>query len=159
MKVIVRAASASDLGTLVRLNRVVQRLHADLEATVFKAITDDAEISSFFAARLEAPENYVNLADCDGRSSGYIWFEKQDKPETFLTLPITQIYVHHLAVDGAVQRNGIASALLGQAEAVARASGSQQIILGTWAANKGAQAFFKSRGFSPSRLVLAKRIA
>jgi ribosomal protein S18 acetylase RimI-like enzyme len=146
MKISVRAASGADLDALVRLNQVGQRLHADLEPTYFRAMTDDAEVSAFVAARLAAPENYIRLAEYDGRSAGCIWFEKQERPETPFTLPRKRIYVHHIAVDEAAQRRGVASALLRHAEPEALASGIRRVVLDTWAANQAARAVFGSQG-------------
>lgn len=155
-KIVVREALEADLDTLVRLNRVVQQVHARLEPMLFKAVTNDAEVSGFFAARLAAPENTICLAQWDGRPVGYIWFEKQDQPETCLTLSTTRLYVHHLAVEEPAQRLGVASTLLRQAEVTARALGIQRIVVGTWAANWVARTVFEARGFSALSLTLGK---
>ena len=153
-----RSASAADIDALVRLNRVVQKRHSDLQPLDFKAETDDAEVSAFIAALLTTPKNYLCVADCDGRSSGYIWFEKQDRPETPFTLARKRIYVHHIVVDEAVRRRGVAPALLRCVEMEALASGVRQIALDVWAENKMARDFFTSKGFSPFNLRLRKSL-
>jgi ribosomal protein S18 acetylase RimI-like enzyme len=158
MKISVRPALDSDVDTLVRLNAVVQRIHAVLEPGFFKAVPDDAEVAAFFAAQLPISDNRFCLAECDGQESGYIWFEKQDRPETALTRPMKRLYVHHIGVDEAYQRKGVASALLRHVEAEALASGIQRIVLGTWVANQSARVFFQSHGFAPFSLVLGKSV-
>ena len=156
--VAVRRATEPDLDALVRLNAVVQQLHAALEPGFFKAEINEIEVATFFREKLALPGHTIFLADYEGHSSGYIWFERQERPETCLTRPARQIHVHHIAVDTSVQRRGVASALLRVVEAEALASGINRIVLGAWAANHSAHAFFTAHGFAAFSLMLGKRV-
>ncbi len=158
MDVSIRAASDSDLHALVRLNGVVQRLHAALEPDFFKAVTDDAAVAAFFASTLAASANTILLAESDGRPAGYVWFETQQRPETCLTLPTKRIYVHHMAVDHAVQRMGVGSALMRNVEVAAMAADIRHITLSAWVMNRRAQAFFAAHGFSAVQHVLRRSL-
>ena len=158
MTISVRVASAADIDAIVRLNRDVQQLHAELEPSFFKSNVDSEEVAAFFAAKLALSENHIRLADGGDGPNGYVWFEVQERPETPLTLARKRIYIHHLSVQGRARRHGIASALLRQVEAEALIRGITSIALDTWAANGSARSFFEARGFTPFNLSLGKRL-
>ena len=158
MRISVRVASATDIGDIVRLNRDVQQLHAELEPSFFKSNVDNEEVAAFFAAKLTLSENHIRLADSGEGPNGYVWFEVQDRPETPLTLARKRIYIHHLSVQAGARRHGIASALLRQVEAEALADGITNIALDTWAANGSARGFFEARGFTPFNFSLGRRL-
>jgi ribosomal protein S18 acetylase RimI-like enzyme len=119
-----RLNGAKDIDDIVRLNRDVQQLHAELEPFFFKANFDNEEVAAFFAAKLALSENHIRLADSGDGPNGYVWFEVQDCPETPLTLARKRIYIHHLSVQAGARRHGIASALLRQVEAEALIGGN-----------------------------------
>lgn len=98
MSMEVRAASEADLGALVRLNQVVQSLHAALYPSDFKQAPDPSAVTAFFAARLADPKCAIGIAELDLAPVGYIWFETQPRPETPFTLARPRIYVHHVSV-------------------------------------------------------------
>ena len=158
MTISVRVGSAADIDDIVRLNRDVQQLHAELEPSFFKSNCDDEEVAAFIAAKLALPEHHFRLADSGDGPDGYVWFEVQDRPETPLTLASKRIYIHHLSVQPGARRNGIASALLRHVEAEALIGGITNIALSTWAANGSARSFFAARGFAPFSLSLGKRL-
>jgi len=158
MTILVRVASATDIDDIVRLNRDVQLLHAELEPSFFKSNFDNEKVAAFFAAKLAVSENHIRLADSGDGPNGYVWFEVQDRPETPLTLARKRIYIHHLSVQPEVRRHGIASALLRQVEAEALIGGITNIALDTWAANGSARSFFEACGFTAFNLSLGKRL-
>jgi ribosomal protein S18 acetylase RimI-like enzyme len=158
MRISLRVASATDIDDIVRLNRDVQQLHAELEPSFFKSNVNNEEVAAFFAAKLALSENHIRLADSGDGPIGYVWFEVQDRPETPLTLARKRIYIHHLSVQAGARRHGIASALLRRVEAEALADGITNIALDTWAANGSARGFFESRGFTPFNFSLGRRL-
>lgn len=157
MTISVRVASAADIDDIIRLNRDVQQLHAELEPSFFKSNINNEEVAAFFAAKLALSENHIRLADSGDGPTGYVWFEVQDRPETPLTLARKRIYIHHLSVQAGARRHGIAAALLRQVEAEALIGGITNIALTTWAANGSARSFFEACGFTPFKLSLGKR--
>ena len=52
MTISVRVGSVADIDAIVRLNRDVQQLHAELEPSFFKSNFDNEEVAAFFAAKL-----------------------------------------------------------------------------------------------------------
>lgn len=158
MTIRVRAASAADINDIVRLNRDVQRLHAELEPSFFKSNFDNSEVAAFFTAKLALSENQIRLAEIGDDPNGYAWFEVQNRPETPLTLARQRIYIHHLSVQAKARRRGVASALLTQIEAEAHVIGVRDIALDAWATNRSARSFFEARGFTPFNLSFGKRL-
>jgi hypothetical protein len=56
MSVNVRTASEADLRAVIRLNQVVQGLHAALYPEDFKEVVDPSAVGMFFAGRLTDPK-------------------------------------------------------------------------------------------------------
>jgi ribosomal protein S18 acetylase RimI-like enzyme len=159
MSVEVRAALVADLDALIRLNHVVQSLHAALYPHDFTHMVDPSAVRSFFAARLAAPKNAIGIAEVDRVPVGYVWFEVQVRPETPFTPPRHRIYVHHIAVVPEARRRGIATALMHYVEHQAASEDIDEVALDTWAANLDAQHFFGSQGFAAFNVVLRKKLA
>ncbi|HKR86924.1 MAG TPA: GNAT family N-acetyltransferase [Phenylobacterium sp.] len=155
---IVRKAARDDLDALVRLNGVVQRLHAELDPAHFRLDVDEAEVGAFFGSVIEDPNSQVLLAESDAAELGYVWFERQERPRTPFSPARTRLYVHHIAIADAARRTGVGSALLAAVGAEAERTGVGRIVLDVWAANRGAQAFFEAAGFAPFNLVMAKAL-
>ena len=65
-------------------------------------------------------------------------------------------YIGELAVDAALERQGIASTLLGEAERWAASRGCERMTLQTGAANARARAFYASHGFEEEDIALAR---
>jgi ribosomal protein S18 acetylase RimI-like enzyme len=142
-----RHASFSDLGTLVRLNNEVQRLHSQLDPSFFKTTTDVDELEAFFETVLEKLDDRVILAEENDLPVGYVWFQVQQKQETPFTWPRRQIYIFQIAVDEAFRRRGVGSVLISHVEQHAEEAGIDKIVLDTWAINAAAQGFYHARGF------------
>ena len=148
----------ADINVIVRLNRDVQQLHADLEPAFFKSNTNHEEVAAFFAGKLALREPF-RLADGDNGPNGYVWFEVQERAETALTFPSKRIYIHHLSVRRRARRRGIASELMRQVEAEALAEGITSIALATWARELNKHELFCSLRFrSMFNLTLGKRL-
>ncbi|MCW6512072.1 GNAT family N-acetyltransferase [Lichenifustis flavocetrariae] len=156
MNIHVRQATATDLDSILILNREVQALHASLEPEHFRSDVDEGEVRAFFAGRLEKANHGIWLAESLGRPGGYVWFEKQEKAGTPFSPVRRRVYVHHIVVAADLRRHGVASTLLRCAEASAHGAGMQRIVLDSWAANVGALAFFDSEGFASLSMLLLK---
>ena len=153
MTIVVRVASDADLDTLVRLNQVVQTVHAELYPDDFMATADAQGVKNLLAPKL------ANLAigEIAGAPVGYIWFDVQTRPASPFSPARRRLYVHHLSVAPDARRRGVAAALIAHAEAYAEGEDLDEIALSHWAANTGAQQFFAAQGFTPYQLLLRKR--
>lgn len=153
--IIVRVATNADLDTLVRLNQVVQTVHAELYPADFHVTVDADGLKALLAPRLEA----ISIAELDSDQVGYIWFDVQTRSATPFSPPRKRLYVHHLSVAPEARRRGVARALMSHAEAHADAEALDEIALSHWAANTGAQEFFAAQGFEPYQVLMRKRRA
>ena len=155
MTIVVRIADEADLDTLIRLNQVVQSVHAELYPDDFYATADADGLKALLAPRLAN----VVIAEVDGVPAGYIRFEVQTRPANSFSPSRRRLYVHHLSVLPDARRRGVAAALMAHAEAHAEGEDIDEIALSHWAANAGAQRFFAAQGFAPYQLMLRKKLS
>jgi GNAT superfamily N-acetyltransferase len=113
MTIVVRIAAEADLDTLVRLNQVVQSVHAELYPDDFRATADADGLKSLLGPRLAN----IAIAEVDGFPVGYAWLEEQTRPANPFSLQSRCLFVHHLSVLPDSRRRGVAAALMAHAEA------------------------------------------
>src|SRR4051794_31843856 len=106
----VRRATEADVHRLSALSVEIQRLHAEGRPDLFRA-PDQEELRAFLAERL-ASGAIVLIADVDGTAAGYLLAEVSARPESPFRHASKSVYVHHIAVGPAVQRQGIGRQLL-----------------------------------------------
>nr|WP_319484082.1 N-acetyltransferase [uncultured Cohaesibacter sp.] len=67
--------------------------------------------------------------------------------------PVRVIFeVDNLVVDETMRRQGVARALLGEAETWARSNGAKEMLLNVYDFNEGAKRFYEQLGFQPLRV-------
>ncbi len=148
-KIKVRPAIAEDMDALVRMNGVVQDLHAELYPGEFKRAVDPALLRRAFAARMTEAGERTMIAEDEAGPLGYVVLEMQRRAESPFKPARSRVYIHHIAVLPEARRKGVASALIAAVERLALAEGVDQVELDYWAANADAEAFFAVRGFVP----------
>ncbi|WP_454887275.1 N-acetyltransferase family protein [Sphingomonas oryzagri] len=159
MPLVIAKARSADIPDLVRLNGVVQNLHAQLSPDIFRSDWAPSDLEAFWADRLDDQNSEVIIASLDNRAVGYIWFEVQTREQDALHLRRRRIYVHHIAVDESARGEGVGANLLDQAELEAERAGISNVVLDAWAANETAQGFFGARGYGPVNVGLGKSLA
>jgi ribosomal protein S18 acetylase RimI-like enzyme len=157
--IVVRRATVEDAGTLIQLNETVQDLHVRLYPADFKHAVARSEAASFFLERLKNPDCILAIAEVALAPAGYVWFDRQSRPETPFTPARRRLYLHHISVKPEVHRRGVGSALMKYVEQWAAQESAQEIALATWSANLGAQRFFISHGFSDVTVAFRKTFA
>ncbi len=150
----VKRAEAADLDMLAGLNGQVQDLHAALYPEYFKPRVDPDRLRAFLTRAMSGAGDAFLIATSDGVGAGYAWLGLQHRLEPPFSAESKRVYLHHICVDAAHRRRGVASALMDAARRIARENGAGEIMLDTWAANEEAQAFFRSCGFEPMRLMM-----
>jgi hypothetical protein len=65
MSLDVRDATHADINTLIRLNEVVQSLHAALYPDAFKRLADPPAARAFFAERMADPKSSITIVETD----------------------------------------------------------------------------------------------
>jgi ribosomal protein S18 acetylase RimI-like enzyme len=164
----VRSLSASSIGRDGGL--VLARLQASRPGHVLTAILEDVQVRELVAgeagelvalfgavlpgsptaladqldepdAFLRDPSTFVLGAYLDGSPVGLAWGLQMRSPSGRLTT-----YVHELDVLEERRRQGVGSALVGEAMTVARRRNSTKLWLSTGAHNEAAQALYESLG-------------
>jgi ribosomal protein S18 acetylase RimI-like enzyme len=159
MPLAIARAKLADIPELVRLNGVVQNLHAQLSPEIFRSDWVPSDLEALWADRLNDQNSKIVVATLDGRAVGYIWFQVQTRPQDALHLRRRRVYVHHIVVDESARGRGVGAELLDQVEVGAELSGISNVVLDAWASNSTAQAFFRARGFDPVSVGLGKLVS
>jgi ribosomal protein S18 acetylase RimI-like enzyme len=143
----IRSATPKDSLTLSTLCRDVQSLHAEHHPQVFKMPQSDDFAVAFFDEILTSPEFTAYLAEQDGRPLGYILCRWVDRPENDFTYENRFLLIDQISVHPDAQHRGIGTALLRQAEDLARELGGAKLQLDSWDFNLEAHACFEKFGF------------
>ncbi|WP_421735170.1 GNAT family N-acetyltransferase [Cellulomonas sp.] len=143
-----RRATTDDAGIIAALNEHVQRLHVEAVPAQFVTV-DRAVAETFFSAQLADEGNIVWIAEVGGQPVGYLYAVEAHRGVNPFTTEQHTLYIHHLAVDPAVRRRGVGSAMIAAAETYARDRGLSGLRLDSWLFNAEAHAFFRGLGFEP----------
>lgn len=143
----IRRAVAADVPTIVRLNRDVQRLHAEAQGELFKPAGEGGEIAAWFAAVLAKPGAHLLIGTVDGEVVGYIYGQITAYWENPFRYPLDLGLVDQLAISPAFQRRGYGEVLLDALVAIFLDAGISRIELSVWAFNDSARRFYERRGF------------
>ncbi|QPZ38635.1 GNAT family N-acetyltransferase [Paramicrobacterium chengjingii] len=152
----VRRAAESDLDRLSALSVGIQQLHAEGRPDLFRA-PDREALRTFLADQL-ASGAIVLIADLDGTAAGYLLAEISARPANPFRHASKSLYVHHIAVDPAMQRRGIGKQLMDAAVTIGRAENVDAVRLDSWSFNHDAHTFFESEGFAPLNVVFERRL-
>lgn len=154
----VRQATKSDVHELVRLNALVQLLHARLYPNLFTSKPDSAELTRFFAELAAADKHWIGVVEGTEGLLGYVWIEVHERGSTTFTKSVRRLHIHHIAVASDQRRKGVGSALLNWVFDQARAAGISEVTVEHWAANTEAHAFFSRKGFHDLRIVMTRTV-
>ena len=145
--VTIRPATHADTQALARLNASIQAFHADALPSFFKQPTDLTFPPGRFAELLDNPDTVILLAEVDGEPAGYLYADTSPAMETSSTYSLERVWIHHIGVEPAYQRQGAGMALIEAARQLARARAISTIALATWWFNDRAIRFFEGQGF------------
>lgn len=141
------SAQSCHVPGLVRLNGLVQAVHARLYPAIFRADWDACALEKLWRERIVDRDAIILVAVRDHHLVGYLWCNVQYRLPDALQWGHRRLHVHHIAVDDQARGSGVGTMLLDQAEARARHLGAAQITLAAWVRNACAQEFFRSRGY------------
>lgn len=149
-----RQATREDASVVARLNQGVQQVHADALPWMFKP-PDAASPTDDDARALITRDGFVTfIAEIDGRAVGYAIAEERRRPESNRHYARNSIRVHEIGVAREARRRGVGRSLIEAVRDHGRAVGLDLLTLDTWQFNDGAQAFFKSCGLRPARVMM-----
>jgi ribosomal protein S18 acetylase RimI-like enzyme len=152
----VRRATEADLDRLSALSEGIQRLHAEGRPDLFRA--PDYEVLRAFLADQLTSGAIVLIADLDGTVAGYLLAEVSARSANPFRHASKSLYVHHIAVDAAMQRRGVGQRLMDAAVTIGRAEGVDAVRLDSWSFNQDAHTFFEAEGFTPLNVVFERRL-
>ena len=145
----VRRATADDAETISALNAEVQQAHATALPHLFKPASPEAFPTVLVRQLIASPGSYLFIAHIDGAAVGYLYAQRIEGRESPSREAWDRLYVHHLSVNSASQRQGAGQALMQAVKRLALEQGISTITLGVWSANSKARAFFAAQGFAP----------
>lgn len=143
----IRKAVLADKSTLSALCMDVQRIHAENHPGIFKMPQNDDFAAAFFEDMLADPQVVVYVAEDNGQALGYILCKSMERGENPFTYTMRYLLIDQISVRPEAREKGVGTALIRQAEILARELELSQIQLDSWAFNTNAHAFFEKLGF------------
>lgn len=150
----VRLATTADAAAIAALNAHVQSIHADAFPWRFKQPSALSPSGADIARILAQPNYFAFVAEMDGAPAGYLTAEIVRRDDTPFHFAYVYLHVHHIAVDPAARRQGIARAMMDAAKAHGAREGIEIMSLDVWDFNDAARAFFAGYGLVPAYLRL-----
>jgi len=144
----IRLATPNDAESIAALNAAVQQVHADALPHLFKPPSAETFSASLVRQLLADPHTYVFIASAQGVPVGYIYGQIIRRAVTSLRYALDRLYLHHLSVNQAAQRQLVWEALIQARVRVAQDHGIATIALDVWTVNTKARAFFAAQGFT-----------
>ena len=144
----IERVSVDRLEDILRLNAIVQDLHAQQEPGFFRA-TDENAVRDFLRSAFQDGSVTFLLASEGSLPLGYAMVRVQVKPGTAFTFERKYVELEHIAVDPKWTDRGVGGALIDEAVSVAKDLGIPSIELSVWQFNEKAQRLFLSKGFLP----------
>ena len=132
-----------------------QDFHRDLEPAWPGGASIVDDYVAYLEAQCSAHDGRVFLAERDGAVIGFVCaaaFVRNDSPDD----PAPFAWVHDIFVKPAHRRQGVATALMAEAESFVRARGAKELRLGVLDRNVNARALYQVRGFRDYTRVLTK---
>jgi len=143
----IRQANASDSSLLSSLTVDVQRLHAENHPDIFKMPQNNDFAVAFFDEKLADPMVRIFIAEENGQALGCVLCKLVEREENPFTLAMRYLLVDQISVKPETQGMGVGTALIEQAETLAREWDVSRIQLDSWGFNRKAHAFFEKMGF------------
>lgn len=155
----VRKATRDDIPSIVSLNNIVQRIHAEAHPHIFKYPTDPSEMGRFFSQHIDKENDILLLAiDELGDAVGYVWAVVNCAPENAFKFERRIMYINQISVSPTHRNLGVGRALIHQIEQYARELQLQRIDLDSWMFNQDAHTFFEKIGFAKYNINFWKNI-
>jgi ribosomal protein S18 acetylase RimI-like enzyme len=141
-------ASEAHLDDIVSLNRVVQDIHVEHEPGRFCPFAE-AAVRDYLLGLFGDPAVTFVLALDEERVLGYVMLHVYERAGGAYGPPRKYLELEQIAVAPDSREQGVGSALVDEAFAVARTLEIQDLELSVWQFNESAQRLFNKKGFTP----------
>jgi len=143
----IRRAVSTDSSLLSALCTDVQSLHAEHHPDLFKMPDGEDFALSFFDQMLSDSMIFIYIAEEAGGAAGYILCKIVERPENPFTFSSRYLHVDQISVRPGSRGRGIGTALIEQAETLARELSMDKVQLDSWDFNIKAHSFFERMGY------------
>ncbi|AZB42735.1 GNAT family N-acetyltransferase [Bacillus sp. FJAT-42376] len=139
-----------DFKRIAKMNKHVQKVHADLLPEKFKDYKS-RPVQDFFEKIAEKENHSFYILEVDGEPAGYMWMEEKAYPDTPFKKGYRSLYIHQISMNEKVRGKGYGTRLMEKAELLAKECGITCIELDYWADNEAAGSFYKKLGYKKTR--------
>jgi len=146
--VTVRRAAAQDAEIISQLHAALQDYHAAAHPDFFKPSAAGTFLPAMVRDLLAQPATVIFLAEIDGAAVGYLYADANPAQETSMTHRLERLWIHHIGVASAQQRQGAGATLIDAAKQHAQRLGIPILALSVWDFNHPAISFFEQQGFA-----------
>jgi len=157
---LIRPAASSDSEALGRLGGMLMRAHHAFDPLRFMAPGDSPEEGYAWFLEGQIRERDVMVLVAEQRDTkavvGYVYAGLE--PMSWKELREPAGFVHDVATDPSVRRQGVASALMAAAIDWLRQQGAPRVVLWSAEANTEAQRLFASLGFRRTMVEMTKEL-
>ena len=143
---------AAQAHRLVPLTQQVQAVHSAAEPDRYVTDPDPQAVARFLEAMLSAPGMTALVAGPPEQPTGYAILEIVDRPASALQHAERRAVLHHICVDAAHRRQGIARALIAAVRVRAQAADADRLWTSYAAHNAASAALMTSAGLVPSTI-------
>ncbi|MEO8355048.1 MAG: GNAT family N-acetyltransferase [Chloroflexota bacterium] len=143
----IRRAVSTDNSLLSTLCMEVQSLHAEHHPDLFKRPDNEDFAVLFFDQMLSDSMIFIYIAEEAGGAVGYILCKIIERPENPFTFSSRYLLVDQISVRPGSRGRGIGTALIEQAETLARELSMDKVQLDSWDFNIKAHSFFERMGY------------
>jgi GNAT superfamily N-acetyltransferase len=154
----IRRATIDDAELLARLNAPVQQIHYEARPDVYKPAAVTSELIADFHGRLAREDIGIFIGDLAGEPIGYIvtqLAQRDDNPYSYAT---RTLIVDQLSINPDQRSKGYGEALMQTAFDLAKTLGIGRVVVGVWAFNERAIAFYERQGFRARDIRMEARI-
>lgn len=157
MNILVRSMTLADCDAVIDLFDALDAYHREHLPWLFHQPKEQPRARQFFEDLLSDNETEVLVAETD-RVVGLIHISLFNAPDFPIFVPQLRVAINNIFVNPAHRRSGIASLLIQNAEAWAKAKGAVGVDLNVYEFNETAQRLFSSMGFSTLSRRLSKAL-
>lgn len=142
----------SDAGRLLPLLHQVHALHVDALPVMYPALDDDDAVVQFLTGWLSQDAVTALIAGPKDTPKGYLIYVIETRAASVMRKGETVGMVHHISVDAACRRKGIAKALFAEARARLAAQCVTTLATTYAAFNTASAALMASEGLVPTTI-------